>query len=155
MKCSGKSDLKKLNDKISCLKKEIKKYKNLAFIDSLTRAYTRIWFLTTIKNNNRNYFMTMVDINDLKKMNDKFGHLAGDKYIVDIVKKIKQFGTVVRYGGDEFLVLTKDEEKFNSLNEIKTNEFCCGGVRKGDYSFISEAIRKADEKLYEAKNKKV
>ena len=53
--------------------------------------------------------LVMVDIDNLKKINDTYGHRAGDKVIKQISKKIKehirQIDTPARYGGDEFAVI--------------------------------------------------
>ena len=51
----------------------------------------------------------MVDVDNLKKINDAYGHRAGDKVIKDVSRKIKecirQIDTAARYGGDEFAVI--------------------------------------------------
>ncbi len=53
--------------------------------------------------------LTMVDIDNLKKINDTYGHRAGDKVIREISRRIKecirQIDTAARYGGDEFAVI--------------------------------------------------
>lgn len=53
--------------------------------------------------------LIMVDIDNLKKINDTHGHRAGDKIILEISRKIKacirQIDTAARYGGDEFAVI--------------------------------------------------
>jgi diguanylate cyclase len=53
--------------------------------------------------------LIMVDIDNLKKINDAYGHRAGDKVIREIGKKIRgcirQIDTAARYGGDEFAVI--------------------------------------------------
>lgn len=53
--------------------------------------------------------MIMVDIDNLKKINDTYGHRAGDKAIRTISRKIKecirQIDTAARYGGDEFAII--------------------------------------------------
>jgi len=53
--------------------------------------------------------LIMIDIDNLKKINDTFGHRAGDKVIREISRKIKecirQIDTAARYGGDEFAVI--------------------------------------------------
>jgi len=53
--------------------------------------------------------LIMIDVDNLKKINDTFGHRAGDKVIREISRKIKecirQIDTAARYGGDEFAVI--------------------------------------------------
>ena len=53
--------------------------------------------------------LIMVDVDNLKKINDVYGHRAGDKAIKEISKRIKkcirQIDTAARYGGDEFAVI--------------------------------------------------
>ena len=53
--------------------------------------------------------LIMVDIDNLKKINDTYGHRAGDKVIREVSRKIKdcirQIDTAARYGGDEFAVI--------------------------------------------------
>jgi len=53
--------------------------------------------------------LIMVDIDNLKKINDAYGHRAGDKVIREISRKVKecirQIDTAARYGGDEFAVI--------------------------------------------------
>ena len=53
--------------------------------------------------------LIMVDIDNLKKINDTYGHRAGDKVIKEVSRKIKscirQIDTAARYGGDEFAII--------------------------------------------------
>lgn len=58
----------------------------------------------------QNFAMTFIDLNYLKKVNDQYGHEAGDKLIMSLANSLINFGrnhraTVCRKGGDEFLVL--------------------------------------------------
>jgi diguanylate cyclase (GGDEF)-like protein len=53
--------------------------------------------------------LLMVDVDDFKSINDRFGHVAGDTVlaaVADIIRKsVRRFDTCARYGGDEFVVL--------------------------------------------------
>lgn len=119
------------------------------------------------------YALIMFDLNNLKNVNDLFGHSMGDLYIITISKLIQEiyctYGTVYRIGGDEFCVVVKkvDKNLFDDLNErleqkiVKANEqyverrmsVACGyaafttGV---DYS-IRDVLRRADEEMYKEK----
>ncbi len=59
--------------------------------------------------------LLFVDVDGLKKINDTYGHLAGDLYLKRIVKILKSFvrasDLVIRWGGDEFLILLHTDEK--------------------------------------------
>lgn len=132
----------------------IKELEKKVYTDDLTGAYTRTWFYENIKPSDKLY-ITMVDLNSLKDTNDKFGHLAGDKFLIRVTKSLKKYGDLIRYGGDEFLVITKDKELFEKLNKKKLKDYCCGGADSFNCT-IPEAIRKADEIMYKIKklNKK-
>lgn len=49
--------------------------------------------------------MAVIDINNLKRVNDSNGHFAGDELIKKVNDKLSQYATVVRWGGDEFFAL--------------------------------------------------
>ncbi|MDD4110713.1 MAG: GGDEF domain-containing protein [Clostridia bacterium] len=128
----------------------IENLEKIAYVDNLTGAYNRIWFFENIKKNDKLY-ITMVDLNNLKYVNDTFGHNEGDKFIVRVANELKKYGALVRYsGGDEFLVLTKDKDQFDKLNSIVSNDFCCGGADSFKCT-VPEAIQKADEEMYKCK----
>lgn len=101
-------------------------YKNLAYSDVLTGMKNRAAYNSVIerlkdKNQLENTAIVMMDLNDLKKCNDYFGHEMGDKYIEAAAESIKKhfakYGSGYRIGGDEFCVIVKD---FNScpIDEI-------------------------------------
>lgn len=75
-----------------------------------------------------NYPLTiiMADINGLKMINDAFGHLYGDKALINIAKLLKEESfsdsIVARIGGDEFAIVSKNrtrEEAFSIMNKIR------------------------------------
>jgi len=87
-----------------------------SYTDSLTGIYNRkiglemlSKFINELKIGSPPFTMGFVDIDDLKYVNDKFGHSAGDKYIlavVDLLKQsVRQTDILARMGGDEFLVV--------------------------------------------------
>lgn len=89
-----------------------------AEIDLLTGLYNKItseklidkYLLSEGKNKINALFA--IDIDNFKSVNDNFGHLAGDKVLVEIAQKLKNIfrGTdiIARFGGDEFIVFIKD-----------------------------------------------
>ena len=110
------------------------------------------------------YGVVFVDMNGLKTVNDKKGHLAGDNLLreaADTLKKIYTGCDVYRVGGDEFLVIVENrsQEEFDALlekiktlsNNSKTMKFAIGAFY-GDSSFdIRKAMHEADVKMYEDK----
>lgn len=77
----------------------------------------------TAKAEKREFNLCFFDIDNLKIVNDKFGHLEGDSLITDVCKvikeEIKSDDTIFRYGGDEFMIL------FDNKCEYEINKICC------------------------------
>jgi len=129
-----------------------------------------------INQNNKDLLAAIfIDADRFKDINDNFGHDIGDKALVYLSKKIKKYadflnGEAYRYGGEEFLILCflpKNEIKtklFQLKDEIKTQKIYHS---KGDItisvsigvSFFKdcktkdEMLKKADQAVYEAKNR--
>ena len=90
--------------------------KELAFVDSLTGAYTYAYLeneferlASTADRDKRKFALVFIDLDSLKKVNDTMGHLYGDKLLtllVDVFKRnLRKSDFIVRYGGDEFIVI--------------------------------------------------
>jgi diguanylate cyclase (GGDEF)-like protein len=108
----------------------------------------------------------MLDIDHFKKYNDTYGHVAGDKVLVNIarlvLKKTRELDFVVRYGGEEFFILlpeagltdaSKAAERIRKTVEEKVGVTISIGVSTYHESMQSdeELIVKADEAMYQAK----
>jgi diguanylate cyclase (GGDEF)-like protein len=124
-----------------------------------------------------NFMVAVADINDLKKVNDTYGHEYGDKLIQNgafLLKKVWGKRSVFRIGGDEFAVILFDmdekavEEKkrlfeeelkvFNQNNKVKPLYLQMAiGVAiydpETDQDYM-EVFRRADEKMYTDKKEK-
>ncbi|MCR4611421.1 MAG: GGDEF domain-containing protein [Lachnospiraceae bacterium] len=94
----------------------------MAYNDSLTGLYNRAKAekkFAKLMEEEKDYFLINMDLNGLKRMNDKFGHEKGDLLIItfaDILKTcFNDIGTIIRMGGDEFLVIIEAEHE----SEIK------------------------------------
>lgn len=93
------------------LQKEIQELQKIVYEDSLTKSYNRKWFDDTILDHDHltlreNGTLVIIDLNKFKEINDTFGHIIGDKVLIHVTVKLKECGgRVVRYGGDEFIVI--------------------------------------------------
>lgn len=89
------------------------------FRDELTGLFNRAYFNYAVHSLKRKKepVLTgiMLDINDFKKINDRFGHDFGDKALADfaglLVKSVSRFAPIVRLSGDEFVILVKTADK--------------------------------------------
>jgi len=120
--------MKRKNQEIEKLKKEILLLRKITFKDPLTGLYNRRGFLNEVNrlvkmvdgiqqrmpSNSSNLFenlgLIFVDLDDFKKINDNFGHKVGDMVLKKIAetleKSLRKFDIVGRWGGDEFVILT-------------------------------------------------
>ncbi|MCR5188633.1 MAG: GGDEF domain-containing protein [Treponema sp.] len=116
--------------------------------------------------NRKNIGIIFADLNGLKKVNDKDGHSAGDLLIKNAAAMLKEVFTdseIFRAGGDEFMVLMRDtnEQKLEELvaelkkrtQEDKTVNFAVGYTLEEDCTNIHKAMKDADLRMYEDKNK--
>lgn len=116
----------------------------------------------------------MLDLNDLKKVNDTLGHEMGDIMILNFAKLLRKVVPlqyfVGRFGGDEFIVLAENisgreeaEElvekiremimRFNGLRGEFQISYACGYAFSGDYHQVAvmDLLNEADRKMYEDK----
>ena len=93
-----------------------KQLEKMAYHDPLTNLYTRHFFNETIKNElfaieryGHESVIILLDIDDFKDINDKYGHMAGDEVLVQLAKlvtdNVRKSDIVCRFGGDEFVIL--------------------------------------------------
>lgn len=163
----GVNDREKLMNKLM-------KYHAAMYTDALTGANNRRYFEDKLKKSHIVAGVAMIDLDDFKLYNDTCGHDAGDMVLVTVVDVIRhcirKSDVLVRYGGDEFLLVMPDiqEEDFaHKLRQIKRNIHAAtvagysnirlsasvGGVFT-DGKSLEEAVSKADKLMYQAKSKK-
>lgn len=107
---------------------EVTKLQRIAAIDPLTQLWNRLGvkkFFENLQNktlrNKTSFAIGMVDVDSFKKINDTYGHNAGDlalKAIANgLVNAVRKMDTVGRWGGDEFLILldTEDQDKIKDI----------------------------------------
>ncbi len=102
------------------------KFKKLATVDALTDLYKRRYFTEQA---NKEYLRAVryklsltlisIDIDHFKKVNDNYGHPAGDKVLVEVAKQLKaslrQTDTLARIGGEEFSILIPETTAAEAL----------------------------------------
>ncbi len=153
-------------------------FKRKAYVDELTGVYNRNFLEDIIVTfDYKNYAVALFDIDFFKKINDTYGHKAGDQILKDFAKVLKLSfrkgeDIIIRYGGEEFLVLIK-KDRLNKYFAINAIQRALGRIRNYPFKIDSqvikltasvgvyldtereksliEAIKKADIALYKAK----
>lgn len=166
------------------LKRLVKKLKDVWMLDSLTQVYNRAGFfhfadklLIECKQHDMPIGMLFVDINKLKRVNDEFGHEEGDFYIktvADYMKKLKSEGQLLmRYGGDEFVVLgvyTQGDEFTGLIDKLNPMLSECRRQNQKVYEMsvsigfqsvsttqdfhLDQLMKQADQEMYSMKKQK-
>jgi len=177
----------KMNKEISHKNKElVKAYEEidiLARMDPLTKVSNRRDVIQKIKEeknrflrNKKPFALILGDIDNFKRVNDKYGHEAGDSVLKSVAQLIKSMirkkDTIGRWGGEEFILFLPETKSRSARSiaerirkEIANNEFIVDekttinisvtfGISVFDKDMkIDEVIRKSDEALYQGKRK--
>ena len=149
-----------------------KEIEYLSYHDYLTGLYNRRYYEQYIKQldeTDKPISMMLLDVNDLKKFNDTFGHDAGDQLIQvvsDVVQDLAGDAVVCRSGGDEFIVLYERDVDLLSLEQkikstLETIELYGREVsvsigfnkRLDKYDRLVDIQKRADMYLYECKHR--
>lgn len=173
-------NMMKVSEDWSDTKKDLILSEFRASHDLMTGVWNKTYGLKNIKDYIENMsddemaVLGFVDIDDFKAVNDTFGHEVGDFWICEIAKTLEAIcaseDIVCRYGGDEFVIFMKnmkdsDElasriEQFQNIihkdaNERQQDVHCSMGLYQiiGSGHSLDECIKKADELVYEAKEK--
>ena len=153
---------------------KLKGYQDKLYIDPVTGVYNRRYFEDEIRDMQNSAGVAMIDLDDFKLYNDIYGHDMGDQVlciVADVIKDcIRKTDKLIRYGGDEFLLILSDmvrgtlRGKLLQIQEAIENATIpncsrlkltasIGGVISEDGQ-IDEAIAKADQLMYKAKDHK-
>lgn len=149
------------------------KYEQLSLHDSLTGLYNRNYIVRFNFDNEQSLPCSYIvcDCNGLKMINDQYGHSAGDEYLqkmAEILKESTPEGSVViRWGGDEFVIVTPGCSERSQEDIIKTIKekqgkivekdarigLAIGGAVRTELSVSENDILKlADQRMYADKN---
>jgi diguanylate cyclase (GGDEF)-like protein len=157
---------------------------NLSFVDELTGLYNRRGFLSLARQQldaatlvRRPMLLIFVDVDGLKPINDRFGHAAGDRALVEMGTVLKstfrERDIPARLGGDEFVVLVTDasvvgsadlldrlEHRVQALNDRPEREYALAfstGVARfdpGNPETLESLLSEADGQMYLEKRRK-
>lgn len=151
-----------------------------SFTDPLTEIYNRRsldriagQFISQARRRKSPLTFLMVDVDDFRQVNTRFGHLAGDFVLAEIAGilkySIRGSDAAVRYGGDEFLILLGDTttdgaqkvlerihhrlEEWNQADHLEgfRVSVSIGAAEWRDGQTLDEVLDGADQKMYEQK----
>lgn len=174
-------EIQRANHMISQLTKQVKTLEETTNLDPLTKIFNRRALTSYLDNICANdgipyeLHLLMLDIDDFKIINDKYGHIAGDKiliFISNILRKTLRDGDkVFRYGGEEFIIVLNRIDNLKCkkiidrlLDLIRSNNL----IYKGDRLIVTMSIgttkyksgdtpnnliSRADKALYKAKSR--
>ena len=154
--------------------KKFAHYRRELYADALTGSYNRRYFEDRLKEQRMDAGIAMIDLDDLKTYNDTYGHMAGDKVLMTvaeaIISCIRKTDRLVRYGGDEFLLVMpgigleafiaklhriQDVVRNTSVEgcpQLKLSVSIGGALTNGET--VGKAMYRADEYMYQAKTSK-
>ncbi|MCK5090942.1 MAG: GGDEF domain-containing protein, partial [Gammaproteobacteria bacterium] len=159
-----------------------RKYQRYAMTDALTGLHNRGWlddaFDREVKRSERDQLplsLIMIDVDNFKKYNDDYGHLAGDHVLTAAARSIRSplrpNDLVARFGGEEFAVLLPNTDKEGALRAMKKVKarvgqitcdvngqsipiptFSAGLAVYNEGETLGAYIERADQAMYRAKS---
>ena len=155
----------------------------LAYHDLLTGLPGRAMFrerldmaCRLVRRSGRKVAVLYMDIDNFKQINDSFGHGIGDEILIEagrrLLARIREYDTIARYGGDEFLAVLQDVETPEEILSLATRlhsafaepfvttrvQYHCDisvgiAVYPDDGATVDELLKNADTAMYKAKDK--
>jgi diguanylate cyclase (GGDEF)-like protein/PAS domain S-box-containing protein len=149
----------------------------LARTDQLTQLYNRVYLDEVLMNQYYRFYrnheacsIVMMDIDYFKEVNDKYGHLVGDKVLVEFAnllrKSVRASDIVGRWGGEEFMLVLPHTDLEHAVDLAKKlhklineHEFSIVGKKTASFGIstfrvnvtVEKVVDEADQALYEAK----
>ncbi|MBT8227755.1 MAG: GGDEF domain-containing protein [Dactylosporangium sp.] len=162
------------------LRLELQAERHAASHDPLTglpnrRAFYQMGAASLASPIRHSFMVVLVDLDDFKRVNDDYGHAAGDEVLVTIARRFAAYAgdnLVARLGGDEFVGLLTTppaDEHWQCLASLRLAEFLSAPIRvlerdlvvtasvglapMRDDGDLSDAVRQADTAMYQAKSR--
>lgn len=175
-----------LASQVNTLQTELEAAREKAMTDGLTGVYNRQalddFLEERIERNRivyRDFSIMMIDIDDFKQINDTYGHTIGDRVLIALAQKCRNFirgeDFFARYGGEEFTIVLEGASYRNTIKKgremcanIASVRYATSESQKEDYLSMTvsigvsqfkkgdtacELIERADKALYDAKRK--
>tara|TARA_R110001583_G_scaffold47095_2_gene147520 strand:+ start:5379 stop:6287 length:909 start_codon:yes stop_codon:yes gene_type:complete len=163
------------------LKRMSEQLQKLATTDDLTGIHNRRYFyekaeaeFNRSRRKHQTFSVMVLDLDNFKHINDKFGHAAGDAvlkaFAINVQPHLRNYDTFARIGGEEFAILLPNTEKHNTYiiaerirasiealvvpfeNELLNFTVSIGVIENvGDIKSIDQVMQNADKSLYQAK----
>lgn len=178
------NELEKANKRIEELQTQICSLEKEVNLDHLTKVFNRKTLIddvnqlieaTTASNDGDGFAIIIIDLDDFKLINDKNGHLAGDKVLIYVAKLLKTLvrsdAKVYRFGGEEFIIVLN---RMGLGNAMEVAQRVVAAIAKNKLKFRSNIItitaslgvteyksgdtcetlfHRADQAMYQAKSK--
>ena len=165
-------------DELGVIATAVENFKDGLLVDPLTGALTRSTFEkrfeTRIKAGDRQFALIFIDLDRFKRVNDHYGHAAGDIVLTMAAQRIaaslRAEDVLARYGGDEFVVLMSglateeelaaqidrlsaalDEPMVVKGHTVLSGGSCGGALHPQDGESLDQLIQVADARMYERK----
>jgi len=164
------------NTMVEQLSERQKKLEKIAYCDNSKHLYNRNFGMSALNNwlaNKKNFVLIFADLDNLKRINDEYGHDEGDIYIQKAASHLKTFSAqavVCRIGGDEFMLLVPDisrDDAYTIMTRIYHNLYNDVYLNNKSFSYslsfgivsvtcdnnmsAGEILRIADTRMYENK----
>ena len=164
--------------RIAELEKALAEARSAAFADPLTGALNRRGFerayareMARTRRSGGRLALVMIDLDDFKALNDRYGHMVGDRVLVHLVRvlqdSMRPSDVLCRFGGEEFVLMLPDTATDDACKAVRrlladfssqavldvgqVMTFSAGVVDHEYSESLDEAIRRADEATYAAK----
>lgn len=146
-------------------------YNDKLYRDAVSDAYNRRYYEDELKDRKIDAGVALLDLDDFKLYNDTYGHSAGDMVlytVVDVIRKnIRKSDKLIRFGGDEFLLVMPDidedtfaakldiiqekvhAERIHGYSNLRLSISAGGVMCLGET--IGSAVERADKLMYQAK----